>query len=459
MSDYCCFLPQDKKTPLKEAKNTWDKHEGYFIGIGYIFPRKHEEDLEKVCSKADISLLKLPMNGLSFEEYRDSYKLDFLRTLKIEKESSLLSQMKKRRIESYEELKSSNSSSDLPMKMLLQEIEEIDTNINRRQKAEVVRDSSTPALPIQKATGVPFPSSYTFQDFMIDLSQTKEGLQTGYPSLDEVIEIPQAAITLVAGRPSHGKTITKLNLLLKMVLKHEKMKFYFFSYEESKSQIFLKLLNILGAEIINEQHNLSNIEGYLRGKHRGRSKIDQATQILHSLTESGRLVISDYSYFVDDLSSVIAKLKERDGEQLGAVFIDYIQKVKIRHKYSTRQLELQKISESILETALTCKVAIVLGAQLGRGAGKKEVLQLANLREAGDLENDASLVLGIWNQAKEEADSKDQMLTSRKVDLEIIVLKNRKGPSNQSIFLEFDRPLSTLNEKQKTSSKTFGYND
>jgi replicative DNA helicase len=129
--------------------------------------------------------------------------------------------------------------------------------------------------------------------------------------------------------------------------------------------------------------------------------------------------------------------------------IPTIQKIKIKSKYATRQLELQKISAEILETAKSHNLPIILGAQLGRGMGKKEVLRLDNLREAGDIENDAKLVLGIWNQAKEEADSKEGFFKNRLVDLELVILKNRNGASNQSIFLEFDKPLSTLREKSK----------
>ena len=297
--------------------------------------------------------------------------------------------------------------------------------------------------------GIVIPAPYTYKALLKDLSQTREGLKTGYPSLDEIIEIPQGAITLVAGRPSHGKTITQLNLLVKMIKLYPNLHFYFFSYEEQKSQILLKILNILAEDVIDEAHNLSNLEGYLRGGHKSRKKIAAAAEELQALTESGRLIVSDHPYYVDDLSLVISKLKKRSGEKMGAVFIDYIQKIKIKYKYPTRQLELQKISSEILETAKSHNLPIVLGAQLGRGTGKKEVLRLDNLREAGDIENDAKLVLGIWNQAKEEADNKEDLPKGRKVDLEFVVLKNRNGPSNQSIFLEFDKPLSLLNEKKQ----------
>jgi len=188
------------------------------------------------------------------------------------------------------------------------------------------------------------------------------------------------------------------------------------------------------------------LEGYLRGGFTKNQKINEGIALLQTLTESHRLVVSDFPYFVDDLSKVIASLKERG--KMGAIFIDYIQKIKFKGRSSTRQLELQKISETILETAKFNSVPIILGAQFGRGSTKQEVLRLDNLREAGDIENDAKLVLGIWNEAKEKAEIKGESLMGRTVDLDLLVLKNRNGPANQSISLVFDRPLSTLKEKK-----------
>lgn len=286
---------------------------------------------------------------------------------------------------------------------------------------------------------------YTVENLKADLSTIQEGLKTGYKSIDKTVQIPQEAITIIAGRPSHGKTTTLLNFFVNMVKQYPDREFYFFSYEEPKNQILLKVLNILSGEFINEANNLANLEGYLRGGLSKLPKVNEALATLQSMTESHRLVVCDYPYFVDDLSKLIASLKERG--KMGAIFIDYIQKIKFRGKASTRQLELQKISETILETAKFNSVPIILGAQLGRGNTKAEVLRLDNLREAGDIENDAKLVLGIWNGSKETAESKGETLTGRMVDLDLVILKNRNGPSNQTISLVFDRPLSTLKEK------------
>lgn len=346
--------------------------------------------------------------------------------------SILNDKMKLRKlIETAKFLESSALKSDIDPDLLIKQYKESLSNL------------------VQLDEGIALPSLYTYNDLLKDLAQTRAGLKTGYPSIDETVEIPQGAITLIAGRPSHGKTITQLNLLMKMIKEYPTLTFYFFSYEETKSQILLKILNILAEDVVSESHNLSNIEGYIRGGHKGRSKLDAAVTELQALTESGRLVVSDYSYFVDDLSLIITKLKKKLGERLGAVFVDYIQKVKIKYKYPTRQLELQKISSEILETAKSCNLPIILGAQLGRGGTKKEVLRLDNLREAGDIENDSKLVIGIWNQSKDESEGKDSTYKGRIVDLELVVLKNRNGSSNQSILLDFDKPLSTLREKPK----------
>jgi replicative DNA helicase len=441
MSEYCCFLPRDKNTPLNEAKEVWQSLNGYFIGIGYIFPKEAEPQLENICLKAKMELHRLPTNGLSFEAYRDSYKLDFLRTKKLDKELKLNALMNKKGIQEIDEVMKSTSPSDQMLKDLIEEIDKTGAAIQRFEKAETARETIQ-----SNENGLPLP--YTFQDLLKDLNHVREGLKTGFQSIDALIEIPQAAITLIAGRPSHGKTITQLNLLVKMVKFYPEMKFYFFSYEETRSQILLKILNILSQDVISEKHNLANLEGYLRGGHKSRPMINNAAQALQELTESGRLIISDVPYHVDDLATIISKLKEKFGQNLGAIFIDYIQKIKIKSKHPTRQLELQKISEAILESAKANNLPIILGAQLGRGTGKKEVLRLDNLREAGDIENDSKLVIGIWNQSKEE----ESTMQNRKVELELVLLKNRNGPSNQSIFLEFDRPLSLLNEKPKNDS-------
>ena len=68
--------------------------------------------------------------------------------------------------------------------------------------------------------------------------------------------------------------------------------------------------------------------------------------------------------------------------------IDYIQRIPIPSQ-SQRYLDIKMISSLLLEQAVSQDIPIILGAQLNRGTEGG----LSSLREGGDIEQDANLVL------------------------------------------------------------------
>jgi len=86
-------------------------------------------------------------------------------------------------------------------------------------------------------------------------------------------------------------------------------------------------------------------------------------------------------------------------KKVAAVFIDYVQKLTTEEERVNRQQEIQKICQTLLSTALDKRAgtSIILGAQVNRNVTSFEELTLDKMREAGDIEQDANLVLGIWN--------------------------------------------------------------
>jgi DNA primase catalytic core len=287
---------------------------------------------------------------------------------------------------------------------------------------------------------------YRLENLEEDIAQTRPGLKTGYDSLDKVFLIPPEAITIIGARPSHGKTTLLMNLALNMTGLYPDRSFFFFSYEESRKQVGVKLLNILSGEIIDKVQNVRALEDYLRaGSRPARVGIEAGKAKFKELTESKRLWIIDEPFFVDELADTLAQLKER--YNVGAIFIDYIQKIKIKSRYPTRQVELQKISERILETAKGLSIPIILGAQLGRDPQHSDKVRLDNLREAGDIEQDANLVLGLYNETMDKAQESGEFIKGDEVELKVTVLKNRNGPVNEERALTFNRPLLTIKEK------------
>lgn len=83
----------------------------------------------------------------------------------------------------------------------------------------------------RRARGAAAPEPYVMADFEHDLITMTEGLSTGYQSL-EPIRIPEGAITIIAGRPGHGKTTLQLNLLWNLLSQYgEGRRFYFYILE------------------------------------------------------------------------------------------------------------------------------------------------------------------------------------------------------------------------------------
>ncbi|OQC00077.1 MAG: Replicative DNA helicase [Firmicutes bacterium ADurb.Bin099] len=277
---------------------------------------------------------------------------------------------------------------------------------------------------------------YSLEAFINDTKNKKPGLNTGYKELDKLITIPQEAITIIAGRPSHGKTTLLLNLFLNMTGTYKDKRFFFFSYEENTQKLALKCIKILSNKEI-------DLELYIKNNNSKDKEIEGAKKRYSEYASSGRLWIIYEPYYIGELTDTIDFLSKRYSD-IGAIFIDYIQKIKIKGSYSTRQLELQKISAEILETANRDKLPIILGAQFNREVKTEKDLSLSALREAGDIEQDANLVLGLFNKDFEDnTTSRDNPHTAK---LTVKILKNRDGQANKEVTLELKRAIQKISD-------------
>jgi len=298
---------------------------------------------------------------------------------------------------------------------------------------------------LRQARGVSVPEPYLVEDLERDILTAKDGLHTGYAALDKLLSVPQGAITIVAGRPGHGKTTLQLNLLARMLKAYPELSFAFFSYEESRRALALKLVMLEAGEVLSEAHNFGHFLRYFKEERQTRPAIEQAVSRYEEWTSSGRLLLSDQRLTAEDLSSTIGHLAGQG--PLGAVFVDYIQKVPLQaSSTSQRYLEVQRVSGLLLDAAVRQDIPLVLGAQLGRDPQAKDKVRLDNLRESGDIEQDANLVLGLLNKAKQQEEDSGEAAPAR-VELDVRVLKNRAGRAETSASLVFDRPTLRILDK------------
>ena len=135
------------------------------------------------------------------------------------------------------------------------------------------------------------------------------------------------------------------------------------------------------------------------------------------------------------MGKLLMYLNER--EKIGAIFIDYIQRMRTDRRTQDKRTEIAHISDMILQTAKETNLPIILGAQFNRGAKDEREPRLEHLKEAGNLEEDANTVLSVWNESRENDSPEDG--NTREVELKIKALKNREGETGRSALLTFDK--------------------
>ena len=259
---------------------------------------------------------------------------------------------------------------------------------------------------------------------------------------------------MVAARPTNGKTSFQLNLLVNMLRNpaNRNDKFHFFSYEETKKYIVAKLIMIMAGEVLDENDNvnayLHHLTEYCRGKKkRTKGNINRAIEEFKSYTtdEADRLSIKDLPYKGKELAGLINELGQV--KQIGAVFIDYIQKIPLESYFrqTDRYLQIKIVSELLLNSAKKIDIPLIVGAQMNRGAMGNKELMLHSLRESGDLEQDANVVLGL---NKESMDNEDLDNGNGKFNLQVHILKNRSGPAGSKVTLGFDGRVLQVNDQR-----------
>jgi len=297
---------------------------------------------------------------------------------------------------------------------------------------------------------IPVPEPYLLSTFVSDLDNFSSGLKTGYPSLDEKLRIPDGAITIVAGRPGHGKTTFLLNLLVRMVDLYPSKRFAFFTYEEPSHHLVVKLILQKAGEILNRQKNFGAYIRYFKHGSGANPKIEEAWSWYKDVSESGRLVLSDQGRPAEDLAVQLGMLAEKG--DLGAVFVDYIQKIPLRQRASSqRYLDIKAASGILLAQIVRTNTPLIMGAQFNRegpkdGGGEKFTPRLDYLRESGDIEQDANLVLALVNDTLVRASSENLVEAIYEDAMAVWCLKNRAGASDWDKKFLFDKPVLCIKE-------------
>lgn len=242
------------------------------------------------------------------------------------------------------------------------------------------------------------------------------GVPSGYSDLDALTAGWQDTdLTIVAGRPSMGKTAFALELA------HHAASAGFpvgiFSLEMGETQLGQRLLTMI-AKIDAHKARTGKVDtADLEGLRFAQKRMDKL-----------RVYIDDTSGITPmRLRSISRKMiLEHDVKLL---IVDYLQLMTAGGKYSSREQEVAFVSRSLKGIAKDWNIPVVALAQLNRGVEyrKEKVPTLADLRESGQIEQDADNVLFI-HRPEYYGIEVDENGRSTAGIAEVHIAKQRNGP-------------------------------
>jgi len=237
------------------------------------------------------------------------------------------------------------------------------------------------------------------------------GLRTGIEALDWCTTgLHPGNYALIAAQTSRGKSALAIQFAAHMAFAGHAVAF--FSLEMSTPELMDRIIA-----------NRAGVDGQnLRTGQLGDHGWQQVMEI-GVRADKTPLLIFDRSLDLGQLQRMARRAVLDEGARV--IVVDYVQLVNVRGR-DERRIQVGTVSRGLKEIARDLGVAVIGLSQLRRRpASERENFRpsLADLKETGDLENDADLILFLFDpDFRPEADAH----TPRQVEL--LVAKQRNGP-------------------------------
>lgn len=240
----------------------------------------------------------------------------------------------------------------------------------------------------------------------------KHGISTGFVILDQITGgLKKGHVSVIAGRPSMGKTSFATNIAANMA--GEGKAVAFFSLEQPSIDVIKRvLIAISGCSEYDAQAQ-------------NQTQLERLCGVLDDVNK-WRLSVTDDAFTLDKIKEQCYAVK-RQAKGLDLVVIDYLQLIKTRQrKNGTREQEVSELSRNIKLLARELDCPVLLLSQLSRDVDKRTEHKpvLADLRESGAIEQDADEVIFLYRPWVYDK-GKDPK------EAAIIVAKNRDGDTGE----------------------------
>ena len=237
--------------------------------------------------------------------------------------------------------------------------------------------------------------------------EENEAVKTGKFRLDKYLKFTKRDLHIIGARPGVGKSAFALYIALMMA---QFSRGLFFSLEMPLKQIAQR---IISNQTRIELDKLTNKEKF---KELTADEKELVNVLFKKLLRKSSLILYDGNFRIDELEEYIKNEKEING--LDYIVVDYLQLVK--SSKSSRYEQITEISIRLKQIAKDYDIAVIALSQLSRDIEKRvdKDIYLADFRESGQIEQDASTILGLTTEPT---------TTEYKELMKVQILKNRQG--------------------------------
>ncbi|MCA6080410.1 MAG: hypothetical protein LE169_05970 [Endomicrobium sp.] len=261
------------------------------------------------------------------------------------------------------------------------------------------------------------------------------------PNLFCGLQCPNGTLSVVCSRPAGGKTSSLVNIMREATKPHisdylkyfmsltpwqkmppgfeplpefaktQKRKILYVNLEMNYYQIIRNLHLSLMYDSANysDRKELPNEDvlkqfSWVANPHRDSSKANEVFQKAYKQKSEyvewllGKKIIQIYNGISATNQDIIDAINTHTSEG-DIVLIDYIQRMPAMKgdERQPRQVQLQKVSAGLLKSAIENQIVIIAGAQFNRQE-KEAKAEMINIRECGDIEQDAFNIVAIVNK-------------------------------------------------------------
>ena len=309
-------------------------------------------------------------------------------------------------------------------------VEDVESETRSYDEIRSELESKITEKPLIKQCKVSIGSSA--DELMEDIARMQAGdyeadvVRTHTNRLDEYLGnrgIAAGEVMTVAAPTSCGKSALALYIVSQAVAK-EGHSCGIFSLEMPQKQLTKRLTQVISGV------NLRNVE-------ENRASEEQVVRVNSAINQLKKLPIytSHSVKSADDLYSQTRQFVNKHKVKL--LVIDYLQLIPFDSNKMGKAEGIAHISHTIKQMAIDLKIAIVLLAQVNREGAKSNRLKLYDLKDSGDIENDADVVLLMYPSGGDVESSKDTDYQGAYTNLSYELAKNREGERDIGGFFKF----------------------